>query len=256
METVVDELDDDPRVLHGRGDRPRFAMTQSVHRVEHVRHDSGFGVEGPPDHGVVGVLVVDGRDHAHAGKPISAIEGRSRGPKSGSGSDMIRDGTMRRGVPSSPEPGTRPYRSSGAEEARINETRTKEGTGNGRGRKNQKKKHPHQNQARKPESQAGRSRRPGKGLRNQQIRKTQHHQTATMRVLHPPRRGTPRTASFVGRVMCLDGFLPDIATNPTGSVSWAWTISRDSGFPAVGFAAHSTARAKEATRLWSTSFLI
>ena len=67
--------------------------------------------------------------------------------------------------------------------------------------------------------------------------KTQHHQTTTMRVLHPPRWGTPRTASFVGRVTCLDGFSPDIATNRMGiRVGWAWMAvkNRPCARPAAG----------------------
>lgn len=80
-------------------------------------------------------------------------------------------------------------------------------------RKNQKKTSTHTTtKPEKPEDQKKTPKPPNQ--------KTQHHQTTTMRVLHPPRWGTPRTASFVGRVTCLDGFSPDIATdrmeNPRG----------------------------------------
>ena len=64
MEAVVDQLDSDARILHGRRDRARLAVVQSIHRVEHVGHDARAGVETGLGGLVIGVAVADGRHDA------------------------------------------------------------------------------------------------------------------------------------------------------------------------------------------------
>lgn len=168
----------------------------------------------------------------HTGEPIPAPDPISAGRRSftwvktrGPGPDMIRAETMHPGCPFLPEPGTRPSRNHRTEKARPNETRTKENTERQTKQKEPEKTSTHTTT--KPENPEDQKKTP-----KPTNQKTQHHQTTTMRVLHPPRWGTPRTASFVGRVTCLDGFSPDIATNRMGiRVGWAWLSAHTGTFP-------------------------
>lgn len=173
----------------------------------------------------------------HTGEPIPAPDPISVGRRSfarvktrGPGPDMIRAETMHPRCPFLPEPGTRPSRN---QQNRKNQTQ----------RNQDKGKHRKTDQAErtrktsthtttKPENPEDQKKTP-----KPTNQKTQHHQTTTMRVLHPPRWGTPGTASFVGRVTCLDGFSPDIATNRMGiRVGWAWMTvkNRPCARPAAG----------------------
>ena len=134
------------------------------------------------------------------------------------------------GAPSSRNPEPDQAETSRTEKARPNETRTKENTERQTKQKEPEKTSTHTTtKPEKPEDQ--------KKTPKPTNQKTQHHQTTTMRVLHPPRWGTQRTASFVGRVTCLDGFSPDIATNRMGiRVGWAWMAvkNRPCARPAAG----------------------
>ena len=68
VESVVDELDGDARVLHRGRNRTGFAVMQAVHRVEHVGNDARARVEAGFGGLVVGVAVAHGRHHAGSGE--------------------------------------------------------------------------------------------------------------------------------------------------------------------------------------------
>lgn len=64
VESVVDKLDGDPRILHCRRNRAGVAVVQPVHGIEHMGHDSGSGVESFSGSLVVGIAVADRRNHS------------------------------------------------------------------------------------------------------------------------------------------------------------------------------------------------
>ena len=138
--------------------------------------------------------------------------------------------TMHPGCPFLPEPGTRPSRNQ-----QNRKSQTQRNQDKGKHRKTDQAERTRKTSTHtttKPEKPEDQKKTP-----KPTNQKTQHHQTTTMRVLHPPRWGTPRTASFVGRVTCLDGFSPDIATNRMGiRVGWAWMTmkNRPCARPAAG----------------------
>ena len=150
----------------------------------------------------------------------------TRGP----GPDTVRAETMHPGCPFLPEPGTRPSRNQ-----RNRKNQTQRNQDKGKHRKTDQAERTRKTSTHtttKPENPEDQKKTP-----KPTNQKTQHHQTTTMRVLHPPRWGTPGTASFVGRVTCLDGFSPDIATNRMGiRVGWAWMAvkNRPCARPAAG----------------------
>lgn len=173
----------------------------------------------------------------HTGEPMPAPDPISAGRRSftwvktrGPGPDMIRAETMHPGCPFLPEPGTRPSRNQ-----QNRKSQTQRNQDKGKHRKTDQAERTRKTSTHtttKPEKPEDQKKTP-----KPTNQKTQHHQTTTMRVLHPPRWGTPRTASFVGRVTCLDGFSPDIATNRMGiRVGWAWMAvkNRPCARPAAG----------------------
>lgn len=173
----------------------------------------------------------------HTGEPMPAPDPISAGRRSftwvktrGPGPDMIRAETMHPGCPFLPEPGTRPSRNQ-----QNRKSQTQRNQDKGKHRKTDQAERTRKTSTHtttKPEKPEDQKKTP-----KPTNQKTQHHQTTTMRVLHPPRWGTPRTAPFVGRVTCLDGFSPDIATNRMGiRVGWAWMAvkNRPCARPAAG----------------------
>ena len=74
MESIVDELDDDPRVFDCSRNWSWIAMMKAVHCIEHVGHDSGTGVKSFFRHAVVGVAMSDGRHHASCSETSNGIK--------------------------------------------------------------------------------------------------------------------------------------------------------------------------------------
>ena len=68
MEAVVDQLDGDPRILHSRWNGTGPSVMQSIHGVEHMRHDACTGGEALTRSLIIGVAMADCRNHAGIGE--------------------------------------------------------------------------------------------------------------------------------------------------------------------------------------------
>ena len=81
MEAVADQLDGDARILDRRRNRTGLAMVQTIHRVEHMRHQAGAFVEGAAGGLVVGIAMADrghgtgGREAADGLEPVRQLQG-------------------------------------------------------------------------------------------------------------------------------------------------------------------------------------
>ena len=73
MKTIIDQLDSDARIFNGSRNRTWLTMMQTIHRIEHVRHNARTRIKTLASGRIIGIAMSHRRNHSSRSKTTNRI---------------------------------------------------------------------------------------------------------------------------------------------------------------------------------------